>query len=184
MNPGQIPDNVPRSAALVRDFVNTLDHEEHTDELATAAGLTAFLGRHGLLDAGRADERHREQAVALRVGLHDALELNHDGQQSSLEALDEVLAGLAVRLHWNGAGVVVAPAEQGVAGALAHVALAAHDALASEVWWRLKICAFDECRWAYYDLSKNRSRHYCEYGCGNKIKTRAYRARRRAAAGS
>jgi predicted RNA-binding Zn ribbon-like protein len=63
------------------------------------------------------------------------------------------------------------------------IGLAAQDARASGVWWRLKICSFDECEWAFYDQSKNRSRHYCEYGCGNKLKTRAYRARRRAASG-
>ncbi len=185
MSPGLIPDDVPRSAALVRDFVNTLDHDEGTDELAAAAGLTAFLERHGLLDVGQADERQREQAIALRRGLHEALELNHagteGGSEPSLAALDGVLAGLAVRLHWSGDGVVAVPAHGGVAGGLARIALAAHEARASEVWWRLKVCAFDECEWAYYDLSKNRSRHYCEYGCGNKLKTRAYRARRRAA---
>ena len=118
----------------------------------------------------RRDERQREQSVALRTGLHDALELSHDGVgESSLVALDDVLAGLAVRLHWTGDGVVAVPAEDGVAGALARIGLAAHETRASEVWWRLKICAFDECEWAYYDLSKNRSRHYCEYGCGNKL---------------
>jgi predicted RNA-binding Zn ribbon-like protein len=177
-----IPDEVPRPAALVRDFVNTLDHEWGTDELATADGLTTFLVEHGLLDSGRADDALRERSVALRAGLHEALKLNHDSRQSSLEALDDVLAGLAVRLHWAGDGVVAAPADEGAAAALTRIGLAAHEARTSEVWWRLKICAFDECEWAYYDLSKNRSRHYCEYGCGNKLKTRAYRARRRATA--
>ncbi len=180
MTPDLIP-AVPAPAALLRDFVNTLDHELHTDELATAAGLTAFLRSHGLLEAGVADERQREEAVALRTGLHHALELNHEERHSPLAALDRVLAGLAVRLHWSGDGVVVVASDHGVAGALARIGLAAHEALVSEVWWRLKICAFDECSWAYYDHSKNRSRHYCEYGCGNKLKTRAYRARRRAA---
>ena len=91
-----------------------------------------------------------------------------------------MLEHLPVRLRWTVDGVVAAPAEGGVAGALARVGLAALEARSSDVWWRLKICAFDECEWAYYDHSKNRSRHYCEYGCGNKLKTRAYRARRRA----
>ena len=53
--------------------------------------------------------------------------------------------------------------------------------MAAQAWWRLKICAFDECEWAYFDQSRNRSRSYCEYGCGNKLKTRAYRARQRSA---
>ena len=72
-----------------------------------------------------------------------------------------------------------APVQDGVGGALAQIALAAHEAMAAQIWWRLKICAFDECEWAYYDQSKNQSRSYCEYGCGNKVKTRAYRARQR-----
>ncbi len=181
MSPDLIPAPVPRPAALVRDFVNTLDHELGTDELATTAGLTGFLMRHDLLDAGRAEERDREQALSLRAGLHQALELNHEARRSSLDALDDVLAVLPVRLRWADGGVVAAPAEAGVAGALARIGLAAHESRATEDWWRLKICAFDECEWAYYDHSKNRSRHYCEYGCGNKLKTRAYRARRRAA---
>ncbi|HTE72674.1 MAG TPA: CGNR zinc finger domain-containing protein [Actinomycetes bacterium] len=33
------------------------------------------------------------------------------------------------------------------------------------------------------DQTKNRSRAWCEWGCGNKAKTRAYRARKKAAAG-
>ena len=67
---------------------------------------------------------------------------------------------------------------------LAQIGLATHDAAADGLWWRLKICAWDECEWAYYDHSRNRSRSYCEYGCGNKLKIRAYRARQRAAAGA
>jgi predicted RNA-binding Zn ribbon-like protein len=174
-------DGVPRPAALVRDFVNTLDHELGTDELATTEGLTAFCAHHGLLEEGvQAVARDLVEAVRLRRGLHNALELNHAGEQAPLATLDEALAALPVRLRWVGDGVVAAPADDGVAGALARIGLAAHEARASELWWRLKICAFDECEWAYYDQSKNRSRHYCEYGCGNKLKTRAYRARRRA----
>jgi len=180
VSPDLIPPAVPYPAALVRDFVNTLDHELGTDELATPAGLAGFLMSQDLLDAGRADEEQLARAVALRSGLHQALDLNHADRPGSLVALDEVLAHLPVRLRWTVDGVVAAPAEGGVAGALARVGLAALEARSSEVWWRLKICAFDECEWAYYDHSKNRSRHYCEYGCGNKLKTRAYRARRRA----
>jgi predicted RNA-binding Zn ribbon-like protein len=176
------PDTVPRSAALVRDFVNTLDHELGTDELETCAGLTAFLAEHGLLSGpGPADEADRAAAIRLRSALHDALELNHAGARAALPDLDEVLGALPVRLAWDGDRVVAQPADDGVGGSLARIGLAAHEAVAAQVWWRLKVCAFDECEWAYYDQSKNRSRSYCEYGCGNKLKTRAYRARQRSA---
>jgi predicted RNA-binding Zn ribbon-like protein len=177
------PDAVPAPAALVRDFVNTLDHELGTDELATPAGLTAFLTDRELLTGPeQATQAQLATAVRLRVGLHEALELNHVAAHASLPALDDVLAGLPVRLAWDREGVVARPSREGVDGALARIGLAAHEAVTAQVWWRLKICAFDECEWAYYDQSKNRSRSYCEYGCGNKLKTRAYRARQRSRA--
>ena len=67
-------------------------------------------------------------------------------------------------------------------GGLAHLLVAVNTAVADGSWRRLKVCPADDCGWAYYDASKNRSRNWCEWGCGNKAKTRSYRARRKAAA--
>jgi len=179
----QIPHaQVPWSAALVRDFVNTLDHELGTDALDTPEGMAAFLSDRELLSgAAPVSELQRATGIRLRRALHEALELNHDAVGDPLPDLDDILGELSVRLAWDGHGVVAEPVEDGAGGALARIGLAAHEAMAQQVWWRLKICAFDECEWAYYDQSKNRSRSYCEYGCGNKLKTRAYRARQRSA---
>jgi predicted RNA-binding Zn ribbon-like protein len=173
---------VPASIVTVRDFVNTIDHELGTDELTTCDGLSEWLVGTGLVDR-RAQATEAELALArrLRDGLHRALELNHDGVHEPVPGLDEALAELPVALVWNGTAPVVSTAATGVVGGLARVAVAAHESVSSRDWERLKICAFDECEWAYFDHSKNRSRAYCEYGCGNKIKTRAYRARQRAA---
>jgi predicted RNA-binding Zn ribbon-like protein len=47
-------------------------------------------------------------------------------------------------------------------------------------WDRLKICPADDCRWAFYDRSKNRFRHWCSMAeCGVRAKSRAFRARKR-----
>jgi predicted RNA-binding Zn ribbon-like protein len=44
----------------------------------------------------------------------------------------------------------------------------------------MKACAADDCQWAFYDSSKNRSRTWCSMDvCGHRAKTRAYRARRK-----
>jgi predicted RNA-binding Zn ribbon-like protein len=167
---------------VVRDFVNTSDHELGTDELETADGLSRWIEQTALAqDPGLASEEELDLARRLRAGLRRALELNHDGESGSLPTLGEVLAELPVTLAWDGTAPVLTTQADGVLGGLARVAVSAHDAVASGDWSRLKICAFDECEWAYYDHSKNRSRAYCEYGCGNKLKTRAYRARQRAA---
>ena len=47
---------------------------------------------------------------------------------------------------------------------------------------RLRICAADDCADVLVDLSKNRSRRFCDQGCGNRVAVAAYRARRAAGA--
>lgn len=42
---------------------------------------------------------------------------------------------------------------------------------------RLRVCAADDCDDAVIDLTKNRSRRYCEGTCANKAHVAAYRAR-------
>ncbi|MGH9061952.1 MAG: CGNR zinc finger domain-containing protein, partial [Acidimicrobiales bacterium] len=45
-------------------------------------------------------------------------------------------------------------------------------------WVRLKICPADDCLWAFYDESRNRSRTWCSMRvCGNREKARSWRAR-------
>jgi predicted RNA-binding Zn ribbon-like protein len=173
---------VPAAVAVVRDFVNTIDHELGTDELDSTDGLGRWLTNSGLApDTGPASTSELDLALRLRAGMREALGLNHDAQTESLPVLREALAELPVALTWDGSVPVLTTAAEGVLGGLARVAVSAHEAVTAGDWSRLKICAFDECAWAYYDRSKNRSRAYCEYGCGNKLKTRAYRARQRAA---
>ncbi|MFG2286133.1 MULTISPECIES: CGNR zinc finger domain-containing protein [unclassified Streptomyces] len=49
---------------------------------------------------------------------------------------------------------------------------------------RLRYCEAPDCRHTFVDLSRNRSRRYCDSRtCGNRLHVAAYRARRREAAG-
>lgn len=43
---------------------------------------------------------------------------------------------------------------------------------------RLGICAADDCDSVVVDLSKNRSKRFCDGGCGNRTAVAAYRARK------
>lgn len=45
---------------------------------------------------------------------------------------------------------------------------------------RLRICDYPDCGNVVIDLSRNRSRRFCEAGCGNRAAVTAYRARRAA----
>jgi predicted RNA-binding Zn ribbon-like protein len=46
---------------------------------------------------------------------------------------------------------------------------------------RLRICEYRDCSSVVVDLSKNRSRRFCDAGCGNRAAVSAYRARKAAA---
>ncbi len=54
-------------------------------------------------------------------------------------------------------------------------------ARAEDQWERPKICPADDCQWAFYDHSKNRSRNWCSMRvCGNRTKAEEYRKRKTA----
>jgi predicted RNA-binding Zn ribbon-like protein len=63
-------------------------------------------------------------------------------------------------------------------------AMALVDVVRADELGRLKECAADDCTAVVVDLSRNRSKRFCDVGnCGNRANVTAYRARR-AAAGS
>jgi predicted RNA-binding Zn ribbon-like protein len=141
---------------------------------------------HGLLQR-RIAATDDELALArqLRAGLHDALVANHDGS-FDYSALDTAATQLPLRLSGAGPSAEqgqpgLRPVQDGIRGALSRVLIAVNSAVADDTWRRLKICAADDCLWAFFDTTKNRSRAWCEWGCGNKVKTRNYRARKKAA---
>ena len=56
-------------------------------------------------------------------------------------------------------------------------AMAMVDVIRMQELSRLRICASDQCERVLVDLSKNRSRRFCDAGCGNRVNVAAYRAR-------
>ena len=174
---------VPADIAIVREFVNTTDYETQSDDLTTPAELTAYL--YAAQADAQAQPRHRGGSRAGAASFAAAC-----GERSSSITTVRVAADPGARAGVGAAadrdglvGQAVPGSSQGdgVRRGLAEIAVAMQRAVAEGIWWRLKICSSDECEWAYYDKSKNRSRSWCEYGCGNKLKMRAYRARQKAA---
>jgi predicted RNA-binding Zn ribbon-like protein len=59
------------------------------------------------------------------------------------------------------------------------VAMAVLDVIRADEMGRLRHCAADDCSAVLVDLSRNRSKRYCDVGnCGNRMNVNAYRARR------
>lgn len=62
-------------------------------------------------------------------------------------------------------------------------AMAFVDVIRVKALDRLRVCEADDCDNVLVDLSKNRSRRFCDAGCGNRLNVAAYRARRAAPLG-
>ncbi|MFA1539338.1 CGNR zinc finger domain-containing protein [Actinomadura monticuli] len=173
-------------ALLLADFVNTLDVESATDDIATPAALGGWLAERGLVPAAAgAGDADLRMAAALREGLREAMSAHHGPQEAGFpDDLEDALAALPLRITLTGPRPALVPLDpSGTAAAgLARLAAAIMDSVAAGTWPRLKVCQEDTCRWAFLDTSKNRSRAWCSMSvCGNRTKTRAYRARRKTA---
>jgi len=171
----------PGDLELIRAFVNTRDVESGRDDLATPAALGAWLAAHGLR-AGGARPADLRRAVALREALRAVLLANNGGPEpgdAALGALADAAGAARLGLAFAPDGTaVLRPAAEGVPAALGHLLAAVAAAQAAGTWARLKVCAADDCRWAFYDRSRNRSSLWCSMQvCGNRAKVRAYRAR-------
>ena len=188
------------AALLLRDFVNTLDVECAVDAIDTPERLAGWLAEHGLAPPGaHADQADVDLAATLREGLRAAM-LAHNtpgtaeaaGRTgSSLPAspcpaaplpaeLERSLVRLPLRLTLDGGRPALVPLGEGTTAGLARIAAAVTESAADGTWPRLKVCLEGGCLWAFLDTSKNRSRSWCSMRvCGNRTKTRAYRARRR-----
>jgi predicted RNA-binding Zn ribbon-like protein len=59
-------------------------------------------------------------------------------------------------------------------------AMAFVDLVRSQALDRLRICDMDDCDAVAIDLTKNKSKRYCDGGCSNRAAVAAYRARKAA----
>jgi predicted RNA-binding Zn ribbon-like protein len=174
----------PHNLQLVIDFVNTRDVEAGSDRTRTPAEMAEWLSEQGLRPAdapAMSDAEHR-QAIELRESLREVLHA-HTHRDSSPEA-ERRLEGVAqqgqlsVRFGPSG-GVEVVPRAQGYDAALAELLVPVAYAALDGTWQRVKACDDDDCLWAFYDSSRNRSGRWCDMAvCGNRTKVRTYRARR------
>ncbi|PTL56460.1 CGNR zinc finger domain-containing protein [Paraconexibacter algicola] len=173
----------PAALEPVRVFVNTLDLDAGTDGLTDPDGLVeALRGTVGLAAEAVPTAADVQAARALRDALRALLACNHDGgtpDPSAVRVLNATAADadLGVRFAPEGRSVV-ACGVPGVRGAFGRLLAIVAAAQADGTWTRLKICPADDCGWAFYDVSRNRSRRWCSMEvCGNRAKVRAYRDR-------
>lgn len=169
-------------AELLVEFVNTRDLEEETDSIADPEALAAWIAEKTGDHAGELDRQDTARVLALRESLR-ALLLANNGEEAEgndLVALREAAERTRIRTSFSSEGRLdLAPARSGLSGFEARLLLAIERLQSHGAWPRLKACTVDDCRWAFYDATRNHSRTWCSMDvCGNREKTRRYRERR------
>lgn len=155
-----------------------------SDSLKTVADLDAFV----LAEQFSGSREHSAAEVAaVRVvrtelrGIFTADELTAATMVNELLSRAQALPQLVRHDQWDWhlhATAQAAPLAQrmGVEAAMALV-----DVIRGKELARLKVCAAPDCCAVVIDLSKNRSRRYCDTGnCGNRAHVAAYRRRKSA----
>ena len=163
-----IPNAAPEPLRRVQLFVNTVNCESGEDWLQT------WLAGEGVTASAPELDRARSVREALRELLHANNLQPMEGEPWPVlaEAADAASLSIDFSRPELGAG---AP---GIDGAVGRLLAVSFTAMADGSWERLKCCRNHHCRWAFYDYSKNRSASWCSMQlCGNRRKTRAYRAR-------
>ncbi|MGV9801268.1 CGNR zinc finger domain-containing protein [Mycobacterium sp. NPDC003449] len=169
----------------IQALLNTVELPDGPDRLADPADAAPWLLDHGLL-AGATGPTGEDLTFLrdVREALRAMLVHNGGGpapDPAGLTPLRRIAAGATARAGLGPDGrVELSAAGETVTERLVELLLVLRDAQRDGTWARLKACANDECRWAFYDRSRNHGGTWCDMsGCGNKLKNREFRARRR-----
>lgn len=185
------------------DFINTLEYDDGSpvEHLGTPEAAIGWLVERQLIHpepAASARARSAADPVAgeelldqvrgLRWALREVTDSIVEERAADRHALERVNEALRHREVLQ-----LVPAESGIAvdhrhegdpfdDALARLAGPIAEEIAGGRPERLRICANDECRWAFYDSSPAGRRRWCDMSsCGNRAKAARHRARVKAA---
>src|SRR5690606_2836921 len=165
----------PGRLRFVQGLLNTLDVERGTDRLADTPQAAAWLERFGLVaDARAIDAADTARLRTFREAVRTLISTQEDQGQvrDAAEALHQLSAGIELGVRFDTTGTVsVENRSTGIEAAIGALIVAMHEAQMTGTWERLKSCARDSCRWAFYDASKNHSSNWCSMQtCGNREK--------------
>jgi predicted RNA-binding Zn ribbon-like protein len=193
ISPAEHSHGIDLESAL--DFLNTL-HPGHgrTDEqhlrdehLESPADAAMWFLEHELVhpDAGIAlRDADLARIRRVRSALREVVDSVVEGRTPDADAVYLVNAVLEqrrpTRIELDGSALRIGHrhAETPVDDALALIAEAIVEELATGRPERLRVCANDRCRWAFFDSSPTGRRRWCDMrSCGNQAKAARYRAR-------
>ncbi len=175
-----------RALECLVDLVNSTPADGTDELLPDVETLREFVVRHHLSEVDTLTDGDLADVHALRAAISAVFDATDDA--SAADAVNSLVAPASVtprlthhdgydwHVHYFAPGSSLAEHLTVDCGmALAHVVAAGERA-------RLRRCEAPDCIQALVDLSRNRSKRYCDARtCGNRLHVAAYRERRRAA---
>ena len=154
--------------------------DSRAEDLPTVTALVAHMEGWQWSGARPRTRTALEEVHALRPRLLDLWTRDVDGLVAGVNVLlaeHEALPRLVRHddLDWH---IHATPDDAPIARRMAvEAAMAFIDLIRAGETERMRVCAADDCDDVVIDLTKNRSRRYCEGTCANKAHVAAYRAR-------
>lgn len=163
--------------AAAAAWVNTAGDVEL---LPDVAALDAFVQTWGWTGRRDNDEAELIAVQRLRPRLRRIWELERDDLVALLNELlveFRALPQLVRHDEWDYHLHATRPDAPLAARMAVEAAMAMVDVVRADELSRLRVCANDDCGDVLVDLSRNRSKRYCDLSCSNRAAVRAYRSR-------
>ena len=176
------------SLACIVDLVNSAPTSAGAEQLHDLDTLRSFVVNHDVSEVGRLTPHDLAEVHSLRTAIAAVFDATTDS--SAAGAVNALVSQATVtprltdhdgydwHVHYFAPGASIADHLAADCGmALAFFVVAGEQE-------RLRRCEAPDCRHAFVDVSRNRSRRYCDSRtCGNRLHVAAYRARRKESAG-
>lgn len=161
-------------------LINTA--EAGPDSLVTLADLDAFVLREQFSGSRTHDATELASVRELRTKLREIWTATEDNavRLTNMVLFDaNALPQLVRHDQWDWHLHATTPEAPLAERMGTEAAMALVDVIRSKELQRLRTCAADDCTAVVLDLSRNRSRRYCDTGnCANRAHVAAYRARK------
>lgn len=165
-------------------LVNT--RSDAGDTLDSPEGLRAYLDRFGFTGPVEGTAEEVAEVRRLRERLRRLWHIPDRDQAATV--VNDILAAADARPYltrhdgWDWHLHLTRPDAPVSMRIGAELAMGFLDLIREDEWDRLRFCAAEDCDDVLVDLSRNRSKRYCDAAtCGNRANVAAYRARQRAA---
>lgn len=175
----------PDTEVALRTVVHLINSAANGEEkLATVADLDEFLRAEGFTGSRTRDAAELASVHALRSDLAGLWTADEDAAVAGVNRMlreAHALPQLLKHDQWDW-HLHATTREAPLADRMGtEAAMALVDVIRSKEMDRMLVCAADDCNAVVLDLSRNRSKRYCDTGnCANRAHVAAYRARRAA----